>query len=70
MHSESTLKRREEARALQELRETKGTHSSFARSAVGLRGVLASLFLVMSPAAFSAEDQQLWQIQKVLASKK
>src|SRR5215467_13289310 len=70
MQNQTMLKRREDAPIRQELRETKEARFSFARSAVGVRCVLASLLLFMSSAVFGAEDKPLWQIQKVLASKK
>src|SRR6202007_902685 len=70
MHTEPTLKRREDARVIQRLCETRGAQFRFARSVVALRCVLASLFLLVSSAVFGADDKPLWQIQKVLASKK
>src|SRR5215831_10008901 len=70
MQNQTMLKRREDAPILQELRETKEARFSFARSAVGVRCVLASLFLLVSSAVFGADDKPLWQIQRTLASKK
>src|ERR1700749_1087346 len=70
MHNEPALKRRDDARALRKLCETVGVQFRFMRSAVGLRCVLALLFLLVSSAVFCADDKPLWQIQKVLTSKK
>src|SRR5215470_4945974 len=70
MQNEITLKRREDARALQKLRETKGAQFSLARSAVGARCVLASFLLVVGSAAFGADNKSLWQIQRTLAAKR
>ncbi len=64
------LKRCEDAQILQELRETKEARFSFARSAVEVRCVLALLLLFVSSLVRGADDKPLWQIQKVLASKK
>src|SRR6476660_3087972 len=70
MQNEIMLNRREDALSLKKLRETKGSQFSLARSALGVRCVLASLLLLGSSAVFGVDDKPLWQIQKVLASKK
>src|SRR5215472_8897794 len=70
MQNQTMLKRREDAQMRQELRETKEARFSFAQSAVAVRCVLASLLLFVSSPVRGADDKPLWQIQKVLASKK
>src|SRR5262249_26102098 len=70
MRNETTLKRCEYAHTDQKLREPKQTRFTFARSVVGVRCVLASLFLLIGPTVFGGDDKPLWQIQRTLASKK
>src|SRR5690348_16333274 len=66
---ETTPKRCGNGRARDTLVQAKETQFTFARSALGVRCVLASLLLFGS-AAVGADEKPLWQIQRTLASKK
>ncbi len=67
---QAATKRREDACALRKLREMGCAQSKFARSAVGVRCVFTSLFLLLCPLSLPAGELSLWQIQKTLAGKK
>ena len=77
MQRENTVKRCGDAHATSASQREAATGKTleqlgvtFARSAFGVRCVLASLLVLGSSVVFGGDDKPLWQIQRTLASRK